>query len=82
MGARDAGLNVPLGEEKEVDFSRIRGEHIAEYARLLKESDPELYKRRFSKYIEKGIDPEKLPELFDKVFENIKKDYGGVEDGE
>ncbi len=82
MGARDAGLNVPLGEEKEVDFSRIRGEHIAEYAKLLKTENPELYKHRFSKYLEKGIEPEKLPELFDKVFEYIKKEYGGVEDGE
>lgn len=67
MGARDAGLEVPMGEEALVDEDRIRGVHIAEYAKLLKETDPDLYKARFSKYLANGFDPEKIPEKFDEV---------------
>ncbi len=82
MGAIEAGLDIPLGEEKEIDMARIRGEHIAEYAKQLKEEDPEKYKRLFSKYLEAGVEPEKLPDLFDEVFEKIKEEYGGDVDGE
>ncbi len=71
MGARDAGLEVPMGEEALVDESRIRGEHIAEYAKMLKESNPDLYKMRFSKYLANGFDPTKIPEKFDEVKEAI-----------
>jgi large subunit ribosomal protein L18 len=71
MGARDAGLDIPIGEEVLVDMSRIRGEHIASYARLLKENNIELYRRRFSKYLEAGVEPENIPELFDKVKDMI-----------
>ena len=74
MGARDAGLNIPIGEEKEIDWSRIRGEHIANYAKLLKEQDMDLYKRRFSKYLEKGIKPEELPKYFDEVLNKISEE--------
>lgn len=81
IGARDAGLDIPLGEDKRVDISRIRGEHIAYYARGLKQQNPELYNQRFSKYIGMKVYPEKLPELFDKVLNEIKKDYGGEPDG-
>ncbi len=79
MGARDAGLNIPIGEEKIIDWSRIRGEHIASYAKLLKEEDEELYRRRFSKYLEKGLKPEDLPKYFDEVLDKIS---GGGGDGE
>lgn len=75
MGARDAGLKIPLGEEAYVDESRIRGEHIAKYAELLKKKDLNLFKRRFSKYLEIGVDPSNLPNLFDTV----KKKILGVE---
>jgi len=67
MGARDAGLEIPMGEEAFVDESRIRGEHIAEYAKMLRESDPELFKRRFSQYLAVGFDPLKIPEKFEEV---------------
>jgi len=74
MGARDAGLDVPMGEEALVDESRIRGEHISEYAKMLKESNPDLYKMRFSKYLANGFDPTKIPEKFDEVKEAILGD--------
>lgn len=71
MGARDAGLDIPIGEEALVDEDRIRGVHIAEYAKMLREGDPDLYKARFSKYLANGFDPEKIPEKFDEVREAI-----------
>jgi len=67
MGARDAGLDVPMGEEAFVDESRIRGVHIAEYAKRLKESDPDLYRVRFSKYLAIGLDPIEIPKRFDEL---------------
>ncbi len=78
MGAVDAGMEIPIGEKAMVDESRIRGEHIAEYAKMLKETDPDLFKRRFSKYLEAGVDPVDIPKRFDDVKEKIL----GGEDGE
>jgi len=66
-GALDAGLEVPIGEGVLPPDYRIRGEHIASYARMLKERDPALYQSRFSKYLERGLPPEELPEHFEEV---------------
>ena len=74
-GAVDAGLEIPYGEEVMPDEDRIRGVHIAEYAKQLKEKDPEKYKRVFSRYLARGLDPEKLPEHFEEVKQRIVKHY-------
>lgn len=74
-GAIDAGLKVPLGEEILPDESRIHGEHISNYAKILKEENPEIYEKRFSLYIKNGLDPEELPKHFDELLENIKKSF-------
>ncbi|WP_456419094.1 50S ribosomal protein L18 [Methanocaldococcus infernus] len=66
-GALDAGLEVPHGEDILPSEERIRGEHIKAYAELLKEEDEEKYRRQFSKYLEKGLPPEKLPEHFEEI---------------
>lgn len=66
-GAVDAGLNVPHSEEIYPSEDRIRGETIAEYAKMLKEEDEEKYRRQFGGYLLKGLEPEKLPEHFDEV---------------
>ena len=71
MGARDAGLNIPLGEDILVEESRIRGEHIANYAKLLKQENIELFKKRFSKYLKVGVDPTTLPDLLDEEKKKI-----------
>jgi len=70
-GALDAGLEVPHSEEVLPDDSRIRGEHIANYAKTLASENPEEYNRRFSEYLAKKLKPEKLPEHFAKVKEKI-----------
>jgi len=70
-GVLDAGMEIPHGDEVIPDEDRIRGEHISAYAELLKNEDEEKYKRQFSKYLEKGLKPEELPEHFDEIKEKI-----------
>lgn len=71
-GAIDAGLDVPHNEAAFPSEDRINGEHIAAYAKKLKEEDPDRYKRQFSKYLEKGLNPEDLPKHFEEIFEKVK----------
>ena len=61
-GAMDAGLKTSLGEGK-IDDSRIRGEHIADYAGKAKGAGT--YEKLFGAYLKQGVQPEKLPEKFD-----------------
>jgi large subunit ribosomal protein L18 len=75
-GALDAGLEVPHGEEVLPPEDRIRGEHIANLARQIREEDPEEYERRFSKYLERGLRPEELPEHFEEVKAKIEEEVG------
>lgn len=71
MGAKDAGLEISLGEEAYVDESRISGEHIASHAALLKKENPEGYKKHFSRYLKADMDPENIPSLFNETREKI-----------
>ncbi len=71
-GAIDAGMEIPHNESAFPDESRIRGEHIAKYAAELKEKDPARYKRQFSRYLERGLDPQDLPKHFEEIFEKVK----------
>ena len=64
-GVLDAGVDVPHDEEKLVE-ERVKGEHIVAYAKSLS-GDSEVYSARFSKYLERKLAPEKLPEHFAKV---------------
>jgi large subunit ribosomal protein L18 len=69
-GAIDAGMDSKLGME--LSEERIKGVHIAEYAKLIKE-DKEKYSRQFSEYVKNKVEPEKLPELFEKVKAKISE---------
>ena len=69
-GALDAGLKTGL-DPATVDAARIRGEHIAKYAVLLKGTKK--YEAMFADYIKEGMQPEKLPERFDAVKEKVLK---------
>ncbi|SFR53921.1 50S ribosomal protein L18 [Halogeometricum limi] len=62
-GAIDAGLEIPHNESVLADWSRNRGEHIAEYAAQL---DEPLYSGDF--------DATNLPEHFDEVLERLQED--------
>lgn len=70
-GAIDAGLKVPVSEEVLPGEERIRGEHIARYAEMLKRSDPERYQRQFSEVLRRGLSPENMPQHFEEVRRTI-----------
>ncbi|EHP69411.1 ribosomal protein L18 [Metallosphaera yellowstonensis MK1] len=74
-GAIDAGLTVPLGDVK-IDKTRLTGAHVAKYAELLERQDPEKFKRQFSRYISRGLDPRELPSHFQEVLNKIKSSEG------
>ena len=72
-GVLDAGVDVPHSEEKIVK-ERMKGEHIAKYAKTLG-SGSEEYTARFSKYIAQGVAPEKISEQFTKVKAQITDSF-------
>lgn len=70
-GAIDAGLRIPIGEI-EIDEDRIKGVHISNYAQKLESENQELFKRLFSKYLERGLNPKDLPAHFNEILNKIK----------
>jgi large subunit ribosomal protein L18 len=70
-GAVDAGMDIPHSEDILPEEDRINGSHVKAYAELLKEEDEEKYKKQFSKYLEKGLNPEDLPEHFEEIKEKV-----------
>lgn len=78
-GFVDAGVDVPHDESILPDESRIRGEHIAEYAEMLASEDYERYSRFFSEYLARNLPPQKLPEHFDMIREKILADFKAQE---
>ncbi len=74
-GGLEAGLEIPHSEEILPPIERIRGEHIAEWAKRLKEEAPDFYKRQFSDYLRRGLAPEDLPAHFDEVLSKIKEEF-------
>lgn len=64
-GVLDAGVEVPHSEEKIVK-DRMKGEHIAKYAKSLGAGSEE-YTAKFSKYNAQGVAPEKISEHVTKV---------------
>ncbi len=72
QGALEGGLKVPLSKEIVPTMPRIRGEHVASYAKQLK-ANKDKYQKQFAQYLKTGFDPETLPAHFDQ----IKKSLGG-----
>ncbi len=79
--ANDVGLEVPVSDEVVPSEDRIRGEHIAAWAKILSEENPELFERRFSLYLLRGFNPMDLPSHFEEVKEKILSDYKDVVGG-
>jgi len=65
-GVIDAGLKVPHSENVFPEENRIKGEHIANYAKSLKENK-EKYDKQFAACLKQGFDPEKMPAHFDEI---------------
>ncbi len=76
-GFLDAGGVSPHSPKYFPSEERIKGEHIAKYAKLLKEKDIEAYKKIFSGYLKEGAYPEDIPKKFQEIKEKIDKEYGG-----
>lgn len=74
-GALDAGIDIPHSPEILPSESRIRGEHIANYAKSLKELKRQEFNKMFSEYIKKGLDPVELPTHFEEVRRRILEGF-------
>jgi large subunit ribosomal protein L18 len=72
-GCLDAGIDIPVSKEVLPDDDRICGKHIAEYAKELLSTNEELFKKRFSEVLSRGLNPIELPKHFIEVKEHILK---------
>ncbi|MEM2846018.1 MAG: 50S ribosomal protein L18 [Nitrososphaerota archaeon] len=73
LGFRDAGIEIPLGEEILPDEDRISGKHISEYYRMIRESS--LQATQFSKSDESIY--MSLEKHFEEVKNRILEELGG-----
>jgi len=86
-GCNDGGLDIPHRntrfygydrQEKSYDAEahrdKIFGKPIAEYMNSLKEEDPELYEKQFSRYIKNGITGDMLEEIYANAHKAIRAD--------
>merc|ERR1711985_170551 len=86
-GAFDGGLEIPHSEKKffgydaeakeydaEANRDRIFGGHVRDYMETMEADDPDKYKDHFAKFIEAGIGPDDLEDLYGKVHAAIRED--------
>src|SRR6266576_1943077 len=69
-GLADSGLTVPHSPEKLPPMERIGGNHIATYAKSLA-GEHDLYKKRFSAYLSRGLKPEDLSGHFEEIRKTV-----------
>ncbi|MFX0182557.1 MAG: 50S ribosomal protein L18 [Candidatus Hodarchaeota archaeon] len=74
-GIVDSGLEVPHSDKIFPEDTRLKGQHIADYAIMLREKDEDLYSKQFSKYIKMKIDPKKIPVIFEQTKKGIQAKY-------
>jgi len=65
-GAVEAGLKIPYNPEVLPRKDRISGEHIATFAKLLK-NDKGRYEKQFNNYLKRGINPEDIVKHINEV---------------
>lgn len=70
-GAVDAGLKVAHSKEIFPDDKRIKGEHIAAYAKILK-ADKTKFEKQFAGHIKRSLDAEKLVSHFTEMKAKIE----------
>jgi len=73
LGFRDAGIQIPLGEEKLPSEDRIKGKHISEYYQMLRKSENPTI--QFSKMDEEIYS--NLEAHFEEVKNRILEELGG-----
>lgn len=69
-GLADSGLAVPHSDDRLPPMDRINGSHIAGYAKSLI-GQQDLYRKRFSSYLGRGLKPEELSSHFEQVRKNV-----------
>jgi large subunit ribosomal protein L18 len=74
-GIIDSGVDVPHSDKIFPTENRLNGTHIADFAKLLKETDEESFDKQFSGYITQKIDPLKIPHIFEKTKQEIQDKY-------
>nr|GEU73105.1 60S ribosomal protein L5-like [Tanacetum cinerariifolium] len=87
QGALDGGIDIPHSEKRFAGYSKdgkqldaevhrkyIYGGHVASYMRTLKEDEPEKYQTHFSKYIQAGVEPDSIEEVYKRVHAAIRAD--------
>lgn len=72
-GIIDAGVQVPASEDSFPEQDRLEGNHIAEYAKLLKENRAK-YESRFSMLLKNGLKPEDYPHHVQELKDVLMKD--------
>jgi large subunit ribosomal protein L5e len=86
-GAVDGGLNIPHSEKRfpgydsevkeyapDVHRGRIFGQHVQEYMAALQEENPDKFGKLFSKYVEEGIEPDGVEEMYKSAHAAIRAD--------
>ena len=61
------GSTIKIGAKTSSTGKIFGSVNTIQIAEMLKEQDEEKYKKQFSKYLEKGLEPEKLPEHFEEI---------------
>lgn len=74
-GAIDAGLSVPCSDEIFPNEKRIRGEHIAAYAKDLGANQPNVFKRQFGQLSKGRVDLTKLPSMYEATKAKIETEF-------
>jgi large subunit ribosomal protein L5e len=91
-GAVDGGLDVPHSDKRFVGYDKdakelevemlrkhIYGGHVGDYMEEMMEEDPEKYQKHFAVYVQNGIEPENLEELYQSVHAAIRADPAPAE---
>ncbi len=69
-GLADSGLTVPHPDDRLPSMDRISGSHISSYAKSLS-AQQDLYKKRFSGYLGRGLKPEDMSGHFEQVRKSV-----------
>ena len=73
-GAVDGGLYIPHKDKRFPKKQRkfVLGSQVALYMKKLEESNPEAYRRQFSRYIKEGIKADDLEAIYKKAHKAIR----------
>lgn len=74
-GIVDGGVEIAHADEILPSEDRISGKHISEYAKSQAAADDAAYRKRFSQYLRRSLEPQNLPSHFEEVKKKILAKY-------